>query len=38
MRQPASRGLLVVLTAFLAITTIAGGVFVVPTLPPEWLA
>ena len=26
-----------VLTAFMAITAIAGAVFVVPTLPPEWL-
>lgn len=38
MRHVASRGLLAVLTAFLSITAIAGAVFVVPTLPPEWLA
>jgi hypothetical protein len=37
MGHLASRGLLAVLTAFLAVTTIAGAVFVVPTLPPEWL-
>ena len=37
MRHVASRGLLAVLTAFLAVTTIAGAAFVVPTLPPEWL-
>ena len=37
MRHLASRGLLAVLTAFLAVTTIAGAVFVVPTLPLEWL-
>lgn len=32
-----SRGVLVVLAAFLAVTTIAGALFVVPGLPPEWL-
>ena len=37
MGHLASRGLLAGLTAFLAVTTIAGAVFVVPTLPPEWL-
>jgi len=38
MRHLASRGLLAVLTAFLAITALAGAFFVVPTLPPEWIA
>jgi hypothetical protein len=38
MRHYASRGLLAVLSAFIAITTIAGAVFVVPDLPREWIA
>ena len=37
MRHYASRGLLGVLTTFIAITAIAGAILVVPTLPPEWL-
>jgi hypothetical protein len=37
MRHLASRGMLAALTAFLAVTAIAGALFVVPTLPPEWL-
>ena len=37
MRHLASRGVLAVLTAFLAVTTISGAIFVVPTLPPDWL-
>ena len=38
MRHLASRSLLAILTAFLAVTTLAGAFFVVPTLPPEWIA
>jgi len=37
MRHYASRGPLAVLSAFIAVTTIAGAIFVVPTLPSEWL-
>ena len=37
MRHYASRGLLAVLSAFIAVTAIAGALFVVPTLPSEWL-
>jgi hypothetical protein len=37
MRHLASRGVLAVLAGFIAITSIAGALFVVPTLPPEWL-
>lgn len=37
MRHFASRGLLAVLTAFIALTAIAGALFVVPGLPIEWL-
>jgi hypothetical protein len=37
MRHYASRGLLGVLSAFIAITAVAGALFVVPTLPLEWL-
>ncbi len=37
MRHYASRGLLAVLSAFIALTTIAGAVFVVPTLPSDWI-
>jgi hypothetical protein len=37
MRHLASRGVLAVLTAFLALTTILGATLVVPTLPREWL-
>jgi len=37
MRHYASRGLLIVLSAFIAVTAIAGALFVVPTLPLEWL-
>lgn len=37
MRHLASRGLLAVLTSFLALTAIAGAVLVVPTLPLDWL-
>lgn len=37
MRHLASRGVLAVLTAFLAVTTIVGALPVVPTLPLEWL-
>ena len=37
MRHYASRGLLAVLSAFIAVTAIAGAIFVVPTLPLEWL-
>ncbi|MEX1172476.1 MAG: hypothetical protein WEG56_07675 [Chloroflexota bacterium] len=37
MRHLASRGLLFVLAAFLAVTAIAGAVFVVPGLPLGWL-
>jgi hypothetical protein len=37
MRHYASRGLLAVLSGFIAVTAIAGAIFVVPTLPPEWL-
>jgi hypothetical protein len=38
MRHYASRGLLAVLSAFIAITAISGAIFVVPTLPPDWIA
>jgi hypothetical protein len=37
MRHYASRGLLAVLSAFIAITAIAGALLVVPTLPIGWL-
>ena len=37
MRHYASRGLLAVLSGFIAITAIAGATLVVPTLPPAWL-
>jgi len=37
MRHYASRGLLAVLSGFIAVTAIAGAIFVVPTLPPEWI-
>jgi hypothetical protein len=37
MRHLASRGVLLVLTTFLAVTTLAGAVLVVPGLPLEWL-
>ena len=37
MRHMGLRAWLVVLTAFLALTTMAGAVFVVPGLPLEWL-
>ena len=35
MRHYASRGLLAVLSGFIAVTAIAGAIFVVPTLPPN---
>jgi len=38
MRHYASRGLLAVLSAFIAVTTILGAIFVVPDLPREWIA
>ena len=38
MRHVASRGLLAVLSAFIAITTLAGAFLVVPGLPSDWLA
>ncbi len=37
MRHYAPRGLLIALSAFIAVTAIAGALFVVPTLPLEWL-
>jgi hypothetical protein len=37
MRHLASRGVLLVLTTFLAVTAIAGAIFVVPGLPMEWI-
>jgi hypothetical protein len=37
MHHYASRGLLAVLSGFIAVTAIAGAIFVVPTLPPEWI-
>lgn len=37
MRHLASRGVLAVLTAFLAVRTIAGALSVVPALPAGWL-
>ena len=37
MRHLATRGVVAVLTAFLAVTTISGALLVVPTLPLEWL-
>jgi predicted membrane-bound mannosyltransferase len=37
MRHIASRGLLAVLSGFIAVTALAGAAFVVPTLPLEWL-
>jgi hypothetical protein len=37
MRHFASRGLLAVLSGFIAITALAGAVFVVPELPKEWI-
>jgi hypothetical protein len=37
MRHLASRGVLAVLAGFIALTAIAGALFVVPGLPPEWL-
>jgi hypothetical protein len=37
MRHLATRGVVAVLTAFLAFTTISGALLVVPTLPLEWL-
>jgi hypothetical protein len=38
MRHYASRGLLGVLSAFIAITAVAGAILVVPTLPLDWIA
>jgi hypothetical protein len=38
MTHLASRGLLAVLSAFIAVTTLSGAVLVVPTLPSEWIA
>jgi hypothetical protein len=37
MRHLASRGVLLVLTTFIAVTTIAGAILVVPGLPMEWI-
>ena len=37
MRHDASRGLLAVLSASIAVTAIVGAILAVPTLPPEWL-
>jgi hypothetical protein len=37
MRHLISRGALAVLTGFLAVTALAGAIFVVPALPLEWL-
>jgi hypothetical protein len=37
MRHLASRGVLAVLTAFIAVTASGGALFVVPGLPLEWL-
>jgi hypothetical protein len=37
MRHYASRGLLAVFSGFIALTAIAGAIFVVPSLPLEWL-
>jgi hypothetical protein len=37
MRHVASRGLLAVLSGFIALTAIAGAFFVVPGLPEEWI-
>ena len=37
MPHLASRGVLFVLAAFIAVTAIAGALFVVPGLPPEWI-
>ena len=37
MRHYASRGLLGVLSAFIAVTAVAGAILVVPTLPLDWL-
>lgn len=37
MRHLASRGTLAVLAGFIAVTAIAGALFVVPTLPRSWL-
>ncbi len=38
MRHYASRGLLGVLSAFIAVTAICGALLVVPTLPSDWIA
>jgi len=38
MRHFASRGLLAVLAGFIAVTAIAGAIFVVPDLPEAWIA
>jgi hypothetical protein len=37
MRHIASRGLLAVLSGFIAVTALVGAAFVVPALPLEWL-
>jgi hypothetical protein len=37
MRHLASRGVLAVLGGFIAVTAISGALFVVPTLPLEWI-
>lgn len=37
MRHFASRGLLAVLSGFIALTAIGGAIFVVPGLPAEWI-
>lgn len=37
MRHYATRGLLGVLSAFIAVTAVAGAILVVPTLPLDWL-
>ena len=37
MRHYASRGLLGILSAFIAVTAVAGAILVVPTLPLDWL-
>ena len=38
MRHFASRGLLAILSGFIAVTAISGAIFVVPDLPEEWIA
>ena len=38
MRHYASRGLIAVLSGFIAITAIPGAILVVPSLPPDWIA